>query len=340
MTAAGGPRPGASSGTPPGAWRPGDSQERYYAGVRMVRYDLIRELALALLGTAVLVVVLAAALSSPDDPPVTIQRWAQQDPVDFVTTAVSELSGQSKTATYGPPYNSTPGAAQAIGPFAPAEWAGVSTPIDTAKDFVLGPLGLASAGDPALTSALQTYEHAGVSQQQSWTSAYSDALAKATASNGAVQVPSGSYGPVPRLMNSLLGVARTGGLDGLLLQTGHFYQTDYTRPLLFMGDGSYLPGLADAQHLTGDQWGLMNETGSYPGQTWLWLFTLWYQIPPFNAAANADLVVVILMVVLTGLLALVPFIPGLRDIPRWVPIHRLIWRRYYRRDVARAAPPV
>jgi hypothetical protein len=23
---------------------------------------------------------------------------------------------------------------------------------------------------------------------------------------------------------------------------------------------------------------------------------------------------------------LIPFIPGLRDIPYWIPIHRLIWR--------------
>jgi hypothetical protein len=97
-----------------------------------------------------------------------------------------------------------------------------------------------------------------------------------------------------------------------------------------MGDGNYLPDLAAAQHLTGDQWGMMNETGSYPGQTWLWLFSFWYQIPPFNTASNTDLVVIIMMIVLTALLALVPFIPVLRDIPRWIPVHRLIWRRYYR----------
>jgi hypothetical protein len=27
---------------------------------------------------------------------------------------------------------------------------------------------------------------------------------------------------------------------------------------------------------------------------------------------------------------LVPFIPGIRSIPKLVPIHRLIWRNYYR----------
>jgi hypothetical protein len=26
----------------------------------------------------------------------------------------------------------------------------------------------------------------------------------------------------------------------------------------------------------------------------------------------------------------VPFIPGLRSVPRWIPVHRLIWREYYR----------
>ncbi len=306
------------------------SQDRYYAGIRMVRYDLVKELVIALVVSAILVLVAAAAFSSPDDPPVTIQSWAQSDPVDFVTTAVSELSGQSETAGYGQPYNNTPGAAQAIGPIQPAVWAGVSTPIDPAQDFVLKPLTLASTGNPTLTAALQAYNQAGATQQGNWLDAYTKALANATASGGQVKVASGDYGPVPTLMSNLLAVARTGGLDGLLLDSGHFYQTDFTRPLLFMGDGSYLSNLAAAQHLTGDQWGMMNETGSYPGQTWLWLYTFWYQIPPFSTAPNADLVVVILMIVLTGLLALVPFIPILRDIPRWVPVHRLIWRRYYR----------
>jgi hypothetical protein len=32
----------------------------------------------------------------------------------------------------------------------------------------------------------------------------------------------------------------------------------------------------------------------------------------------------------TILLLLIPFIPGLRDIPRLIPVHRLIWRSRYR----------
>jgi hypothetical protein len=307
-----------------------DTQARYYAGIRMVSFDLLKELVLALLGVAVLIVVLAAVLSAPDVPPVTIGSWSQADPVDFVTTASAELAGQSGTAQYGPPYNSTPDAAQALGPIVPQDWAGVSTPIDTAKEFVLHPLELAATGDPTLTSALGTYNGADATQQQAWLDSYTKALGSATVENGQVTVAAGDYGPVPTLMGSLLGIARSGGLDGLLLENGRFFQTDFTRPLLFMGDGNYMSNLAADQHLTGDQWGVMNETGSYPGQTWLWLYSVWYQLPPFNTAPNADLVIVLIVLALTTLLALVPFIPILRDIPRWVPVHRLIWRRYYR----------
>jgi hypothetical protein len=261
---------------------------------------------------------------------VTIQAWATKDPVDFVTTAASELAYTSGTAQYGPPYTNTPDAAQAVGPIEPQSWAGVGTPIDTAKDFVLKPLGFAAVGNPTLTKALGTYNAATSDQQQMWLTNYSTALADATVVNDEVSVAAGTYGPVPNLMTGMLGLARTGALDGLLLSSGNLYQTDFTKPLLFMGDGNYLPGLAADQHLTGDQWGMMNETGLYPGQTWLWLFSFWYQIPPFNTAANTDLLVILLMIGLTALLALVPFIPILRDIPRWIPIHRLIWRRYYR----------
>ena len=39
----------------------------------------------------------------------------------------------------------------------------------------------------------------------------------------------------------------------------------------------------------------------------------------------------------TILLLLVPFIPGLRDIPRLIPVHRLIWRSWYRSEPGRVA---
>ena len=314
----------------------GATQEEYYRGVRMVPYDLVKELVLALAGVGVLALLVSAFLSSPDVAPVTIASWAQNEPVDFVTTATGELSGSTTSAGYGNPYN-TVGEGQSWGPIAPQKWFGTRIPIDSANAFVIEPLQRASFSNIDLGSALTTWQGASADQQTKWLDAYSKALPDATVKDGKVAVADGDYGPLPVMMSNLLGVAQAGGLDGLLVINGRFYQTDYTQPLLFMGDGGYLSGLADEAHLTGSQWGMMNETGSYPGQTWLWLYTMWYQVWPFTGesgflglnAGNADLGIVIIMTVLTIALALVPFIPGLRDIPRWLPIHRLIWRRYY-----------
>jgi hypothetical protein len=75
---------------------------------------------------------------------------------------------------------------------------------------------------------------------------------------------------------------------------------------------------------------MMNETGSYPGQVWLWLYTFWYQIAPFNSSPNADIEVMFIMGVLSLAFILIPFLPIVRDIPRWIPLYRVIWRDHYR----------
>ncbi len=319
----------------------------YYRGVRMVPYDLVKELVFASAAVLIVIVVLAAALSSPDVPSLTIARWSQEDPVDFVTTATAELAGSSDSAQYGPPYNNGDGAVQHLWFLHPQEWAGVHYGVDTAQQFVLNPLQQAATGDPTMASALSTYNGADSTQQAAWSDAYATALADATTENGRVSVTTGDYGPLPVMMNRLLSLAQSGALDGLLLVTGNFYETDYTKPLLYMGDGGYLASLAENEKLTGSQWGMMNETGRYPGQTWLWLFTVWYQVAPFNRvhgflgvnAANADLAIIFVMVVLSAALVAVPFIPGLRDIPRWIPIHKLIWRHYYAEMKSGHDPP-
>ena len=179
-----------------------------------------------------------------------------------------------------------------------------------ARAFVLSPLAIPAATNPRLASALRRYEHAPPATQQAW--------AKARG------------GPVPVLMANLLAMARSGALDGALISTDRFYQTNFTKALLFLSDGSHLEGLAAKQHLLGSQWGMMNETGNYPGQAWLWLYTFWYQISPFSSSANADAQIWAIMAVLSLAFVLVPFIPGVRSLPRWIPLYKLIWRDYYR----------
>ena len=319
-------------------WRAENERSREWKGGYR-SYDIVKEVVLAIVGVTCVCVLLAVLFSSPDDPPTTIASWSRQMPSDFVATAVTELDGSSTTATYGPPYNHN-GEGQFEWFIHLQKWLGGSHPINTAQDFVISPL-RAIPGQAGLRAALSEYAAAGATQQAAWTTAYEKGLGKATTSGETVALPAGNYGPVSMMMASLLSLAQSGGLDGALLTSQQFYQTDYTKPLLFLADGSALADRAQTDHLLGDQWGMMNETGSWPGQVWLWLYTLWYQVKPFSTSANADVLVMTVMGLLTLLFILIPFLPVVRDIPRWIPLHRRIWREHYAAAARKApgAPP-
>ena len=294
------------------------------------RYDLVKEAVLALLAVTALVLVLAAVFSSPDVRPVTIARWAAADPRDVLATAVSELNGTSGVATYGPPYTHVAGAGQnVIGGLSLQRLIGVKIPVDPARAFVLGPLSIPAHADPTLAKALVRYERAPIEDRLAWANAYGKAIDRGSGIGH--NLPPGNFGPLPTMMTAYLQMAQSGGLDGALTSTGRFYQSNFTKALLFLSDGSYLESLASKQHLLGSQWGMMNETGNFPGQAWLWLYTFWYQIPPFSTSDNADAQIWALMGFLSLAFVLIPFIPGVRSIPKWIPLYKLIWRDYYRK---------
>src|SRR6266699_198353 len=101
------------------------------------RYDIVKEFVIAFVAVALLTAALSAIFSSPDEKHITFAGWAKADPNDFVATAVTELAGTSGTAGYGPPYNSTAGVSQTLGPLQLQKWAGVTQPVNAAQDFVL-----------------------------------------------------------------------------------------------------------------------------------------------------------------------------------------------------------
>jgi hypothetical protein len=309
-------------------------------------YDLVKELCIAVGVITLLAVLLTVLLSSPDDKPSTIAQWSHELPADFATTAAMELDEKSATAEYGPPYNHSSGSVQHFFFLHPQRWLGVSHPIDTADDYVVKPLETVP-NDPALRSALTEYKAAPQTQKKEWSEAYakpleeySEAVAEkktppstvsVDTTTGTVTVKTSGAGPVPTMMASLQSLAQSGGLEGGLVSSSQFFQTDYTKPLLFMADGGLLAERADGQHLLGEQWGLMNETGSYPGQPWLWLYALWYQVEPMKSSPSADIQVLLIMGLLSVAFISIPFIPVINRIPRWVPIYKLIWREHYRR---------
>jgi hypothetical protein len=225
-------------------------------------------------------------------------------------TAASELAGTSETATYGPPYNNGSSNAQTVAGVSWQLLAGVQQPIDAAQTFVLSPLSKIALTDPSLSRALKHYSDASASQKDIWNQSYMDVVTNVTFKVGVPEVPVADDGPIPTLIASELTLAQSGAIDADLLAEQPFYGTNYTKPLLFIEDGNYFSSLANAQHLTGEQRGVMNETGSYPGQPWLWLYTLWYQIPSLDTSPNIDLIAIYLTGISTLLLLAVPLLPG------------------------------
>jgi hypothetical protein len=287
-------------------------------------YDLVKEFVIALVVIGLLTGLLAALFSSPDTKAITLKAWAEAAPSDVVATATAELAGTSTSASYGPPYNHAD-VGQKLGPLALQKWVGVRLPVDSANDLVIAPLRSIS-GEATLTKALAAWTGSSGTQQTTWAGHYADALAAVSDGNPA-KVAKGDYGPVPALSARYLTLAGSGSLEGLLTTSSTFYGGNETKPLLLLADGAYLEDRARADHLGGDQWGMMNETGSYPGQPWMWLYTFWYQVAPFSTSGNADALVWGVMATLTLAFIFLPFIPGVRSLPRHLRVHRLIWRK-------------
>ena len=207
---------------------------------------------IALVAVTLLTVLLSALFSSPDVKPATVAEWAASSPRDFLTTALSELDGTSGVATYGPPYTHVAGAGQNIvGGVSIQRALGVQIPVDPANAFVLGPLSIPAQTTPALAAALAAYRARRRPQQQAWTSAFGKALSarphlgrRARAAAGASTARPGPDG-APARDGPQRRARRRPRLDD------RFYQTDFTKSLLFLSDGSYLEDLAAQQHLLG-----------------------------------------------------------------------------------------
>ncbi len=302
--------------------------EAYLAGIPTKPYDLLREGLVVLAAIAAIVLVLAVAFGSPDYPPVTGQQVARSEPVAFLETSAGILAGASGIQTYGPPYTADRGAAQRVLGLAPANLPGVTIPLDPARDFVLRPLHRLALLSRGVAGALRAFEAASGEQRASWLRAYQAALAHAAAAGDTVRLPAGDFGPVPALMDGMLRLGRAGLLEGALEAGGAPYTLDFTRPLLFFQD-DVDHGVARRLDMTGEQWGISNETGAFPGAWWLWPYTFLYQIPPMSTSPNGDLQVAVIMTLIFAVLVFLPFIPGLRSVPRRLGLHRIIWRDWY-----------
>ena len=300
--------------------------------------------------------------ASPAGQAFSAKYWDTNDPSDLAQTAVQELLGATTTAGYGPPFNTTTGASQGIIGIQPAEIAksifGLTLPINTANGFVLAPVSqFVAPYNPVVAAAIRVYKAAGgdlapgapadkvaSAQQATWLNNYAKALAQpsATFTPTSVTVSPGNYGPLPVIIRAELLIAHNGSLDGYFQGSDQQLSTNTTNGTMFFSDGSLWESIATAQGVAGDQWGVMNELWNFPGQVWLWLYAGMYQIPALNPSnnSNLDLDVGLLMILFGFLLPMfAPWIPGINRIPRWIPLYKIIYRKYYQ-GTAGGQPPV
>ena len=156
-----------------------------------VPYDILKEAFVAFLAVAVLIVLLAVVFSSPDEPAVTLKTWSAVDPVDFAQTRSPSSTGRAVRPPTARPTTPRRTPTQHIGFFEPAQWFGVHQPIDTAQDFVIGPL-RTLPNQPLTQAALNRYTVRSAAQQAAWTTAYEKAVANATDVHGRLHVPAGA----------------------------------------------------------------------------------------------------------------------------------------------------
>ncbi len=300
-------------------------------------FDLIKEGFVSLLVVAVLVLVVAAIWKAPYRPAITNQQIALSQPVVVEQTALGDLDGSGSIASYGPPYNNgwkgTAQSIQSVFGFSPQTWWGIPYPVQTAQADVIQPLTmLATAShDTALSTAIHTYQTASATQQETWDQNLQNALNNAQVVNGSVVVKPGNYGPVQVLMQDELSLARSGLLSGALdRQTNNgVYRWNVQDDLLFL-QGSALHTIANNIDMSGEQWGINHDETAMPGPWWLTPYTFFYQIPPWNTSSSGDEMAAYTVAILFAILIFVPFIPGLNRVPRLLPVHRVIWKDWYR----------
>ncbi len=303
---------------------------------RYVRTDFIKHLFSTTVVIVVITTLLSLTLHEPVRPAVTIQNIATTKPVLFEQVSVRAMNGQGQIASYGPPYNNGTGSLQDI----VQKWVGILHPVNTKVDFVLKPLEMAAHLRPGLSAALARFRQAPASQQLRWENSYLASLNHAHVHHGTVIVPAGSYGPMPVLMTGLLHLGQSGMMTGALDRTKADYTFNSQNSLLFL-QGEPLQTIAAHLQLLGTQFGIIHEERvPYPGPWWMTIVTVIYQIPYIANSPAGDALALGSGMILFLILVFAPWLPVINRLPRYLGVHRLIWKQYYSDHPDRGDNPV
>jgi hypothetical protein len=276
----------------------------------------------------VVVAVVAAAIGSPNYPRDTLAGAAKADPAGFILSFTQELGGMSPSASN-------------------AQENGVGDPGET---FVMGPLraaapilgdfqveGLPSVKVSDLRAAVTSYDSASADQRMSWSGNYDKALGTITAESSqmgsAMSGPMspdlskigalrGDFGPVPTLVESDLYLAANGYLQQYLeaLDPGHSLHLVN----ICLYDHPAMLNTAIDQGLTDDQWGMVKERNFSVGPWYLFVPAVFHVYFPGGSTGQGFVLWNLGFALI--LLFVLPLVPGVRDLPRYLKLYRFIYR--------------
>ncbi len=271
------------------------------------KYPIISVVLLAL------VAVLAVAVGSPNYPRDTIAGATKDNPGGAILAFTQELEGTASSS----------GNAQEFGMG------------DPGQVFVLNPLHQAA---PLLGSdvqaAIATYDAASPQQQQAWVKAYDDALGTITPSGegemegvaspdfSKIDTLKGDFGPVPVLVKADLQLAQDGYLEQYLeaVEPGHSFHLVN----IWLYDHPNMLNTAVDQGLTDDQWGMVKERGFSVGPWYLFIPGVFHVYFPYGVTGQGFVLWNLAFAAI--LLFIIPLVPGLRDLPRYLKLYRFIYR--------------
>jgi len=296
-------QPAASTTPTPASDRPPD---------RLVRHVFWKYPILAIV-LLVVVAVLAAAVGSPNWPKDTIAAVTKDNPGGAIMAFTQELDGTATSTSNAQEFGMN----------------------DPGQVFVKGPLRQAG---PMLSSDIQsaiaTYDAASPQQQTSWASAYDKALGTIMPSGGGdmggiaspdytkIDTLKGDFGPVPVLVKANLQLAQNGFLEQYLqaVEPGHSYHLTN----IWLYDHPNMLNTAVAEGLTDDQWGMVKERGFPVGPWYLIIPAVFHVYFPGGVTGPGFVLWNLLFAAI--LLFVVPLVPGIRDIPRYLKLYRFIYR--------------
>ena len=287
--------------------RPGDRPPE-----RLVRHVFWKYPLLSIV-LLVVVAVLAATVGSPNWPRDSIASVSKADPGGSVLAFTQELDGTSSS-------NSN------------AQEFGMGYPGDVFVHFPLHQAASLLGSD--VQNALAAWDAVSPQQRQTWASNYYKALGTITPMGGGsmggtpspdfsrIDTLKGDFGPLPVMVKADLLLAQNGYLDQYLqsIEAGHAYHLVN----IWLYDHPNMLNTAVALGLTDDQWGMVKERGFPVGPWYLFVPAVFHVY--FPGGALGQWFVFWNLVFAAILLFVIPLVPGVRDIPRYLKLYRFIYR--------------